>query len=98
LPAPTSPAALLALAFALAACTLQPPGEGWERPQDRTPANVTDTSACHIDARRQAEIRYPQQSYEQMGRWPRYDDDRRFPAEMAFYRECMLRMGYVRAG
>lgn len=70
--------------------------ERWERPEDHAPAGVTETSDCRVDARRQAEARYPQQPIEQIGRLPNYDDDRRFPAEMTFYRDCMRRKGYVR--
>jgi hypothetical protein len=84
-------AAVLAVA---AACTGQP-SERWERPEDHMPAGVVEISDCHFQSRRQADNRYPPLPQEQIGRWPNTDDSRRFPAELAFYRDCMRQKGYV---
>jgi hypothetical protein len=69
--------------------------EHWERQDDRSPPGMSETSDCRFQARRQAEIQYPDRPREQAGRFPGYDD-RRFPAELAFYEECMRRKGFVR--
>lgn len=87
---------LLSLAvLALACCSGQPP-EPWERP-DHTPPTVTDTAFCHNEGRRQASTLYPDRAANDVRGLPRTSDDRRFPAEVRFYEQCMTRLGYVRA-
>jgi len=86
---------LLPFAFlALAACSGQPP-EAWERPDHTTPT-VSDTSLCREDARRQAGSLYPDQAPNDAVGLPRTSDERRFPAEIRFYEQCMTRQGFVR--
>jgi hypothetical protein len=81
----------------LAACSATPQDAGWERHDDHSPPTMADSSDCRFQARRHAELRYPNQPREQAGRSPRYDDDRRFPAEIGFYQDCMRQKGFVRA-
>ncbi|HEY2870808.1 MAG TPA: hypothetical protein VGJ56_02755 [Reyranella sp.] len=89
---------LLSLAvLSLAACAGQANApEPWERP-DHTPPTVTDTSFCRNEGRRQAETLYPDRAPNDAVGVPRMPDDRRFPAEIRFYEQCMTRLGYVRA-
>lgn len=89
---------LLSLAvLSLAACAGQTNApEPWERP-DHTPPTVTDTSFCRNEGRRQAETLYPDRAPNDAVGVPRMPDDRRFPAEIRFYEQCMTRLGYVRA-
>ena len=96
------PAACIAVAIAFAAtagaCTSQPQSGGWEHEDDRGRPRVSETSECHDEARRRAEIRYPDPPRETAGRtWPQYNNDRRFPAEVGFFNECMRRKGFVPA-
>ena len=81
--------------FALSACAGQPP-DPWERP-DHTPPSVSETSFCREDARRQASSLYPDQAPNDAVGLPRTSDQRRFPAEIRFYEQCMTRQGFVRA-
>ena len=62
-----------------------------------TPPTVTDTSFCRQEGRRQAETLYPDRTPNDAVGVPRTPDDRRFPAEIRFYEQCMTRLGYVRA-
>jgi hypothetical protein len=79
--------------LSIAACTAS--GDRWERP-DRTPPTVRETSYCHEEARRQAAFRYPDQPRRDDMGGPRLEDNRRFPAEIDFYEQCMTRLGFVR--
>jgi hypothetical protein len=81
--------------LALAACSGQP-AERWERP-DHTPATAGETSYCREEARRQGGALYPDQPPDDAAGTPRLSDDRRFPAELRFYAQCMTRTGFVRA-
>lgn len=83
------------IAFVLAACSGQP-AEPWQRP-DGTLTTATDTSYCRQEARRQANILYPPQRTNDVRGLLRTPDQRNFPAEVRFYEECMIRLGYVRA-
>jgi hypothetical protein len=85
------PFALLALA---AACAGQPP-EPWEKP-DHTLPTATETSYCHQDSRRQAETLYPDRAPNDAVGQPRITDERRFPAEIRLYEQCMTRSGFAR--
>lgn len=87
---------MLGLGLQLAACSGQPPADPWERP-GHTPPSATDTSYCHQEARRQADILYPAQPASEARGLPRITDQRNFPAEVRFYEQCMKRLGYVRA-
>ena len=89
------PFAMLGLGLQLAACSGQPPAEPWERPDHTTPT-VSDTSLCREDARRQAGSLYPDQAPNDAVGLPRTSDERRFPAEIRFYEQCMTRQGFVR--
>ncbi len=62
-----------------------------------TPPAVADTSFCRNEGRRQAETLYPDRAPNDALGLPRTSDDRRFPAEIRFYEQCMTRLGYVRA-
>jgi hypothetical protein len=67
----------------------------WVRKDDGSPPAVGDTSDCRIEAARSASFRYPDQPRQgQSG--PSVEDDRRFPAELEFYNQCMTRKGFVR--
>lgn len=90
------PFAMLGLGLQLAACSGQPPADPWERP-GRTPPSATDTSYCHQEARRQADLLYPAQPASEARGLPRITDQRNFPAEVRLYEQCMTRLGYVRA-
>ncbi len=83
--------------LALAACSGQSASapRPWER-ADHTPATGTDTSYCHQEARRQAGTMYPDRPPNDAVGQPRISDERRFPAEIGLYEQCMTRLGYVR--
>src|SRR5689334_17119237 len=78
----------------LAACTGEP-AEPWQR-ADRTPPTAGETFMCHDEARRQAGARYPDAPPREARGLPRIEDQRRFPAEIKFFEQCMTRQGFVR--
>ena len=74
----------------LAGCsTLQV--EPWERRDDRSTPTTADTSDCHMEARRRATAQYPGQLNRFMYRT---EDERRFPAEISYFEQCMQRKGF----
>jgi hypothetical protein len=83
-----------ALIVLVAACAGQP-AEPWEKP-DHTPPTVAETSFCHQEARRQAGSLYPDQAPNGAVGTPHISDERRFPAEVSFYEQCMTRSGFAR--
>ena len=83
-------------ALALAACSATPPGERWERPADHSLPTASESIYCRDEARRQASIRYPDQPARGDRGLPRISDERKFPAEIRFYEQCMTRAGFVR--
>ena len=80
----------------LAACTAPAGGDRWERPADRTLPTASESIYCRDEARRQAAVRYPDQPPREQRGLPRLEDQRRFPAEIQFYDQCMRRAGFVR--
>jgi hypothetical protein len=86
---------LLLVLLALAACAVTPPGDRWERP-DHTLPTASESIYCRDEARRQAAVRYPDQPPREERGLPRIEDQRRFPAEIQFYAQCMRRSGFVR--
>ena len=88
-------ARLLPLAvLAVAGCTGR--AEPWTA-ADGAPPKVSEVAYCHDEARRQASARYPDQPAREDRGLPRISDERKFPAEVRFYEQCMTRLGYVRA-
>lgn len=87
-------ACLLPLALlAVAACTGR--AEPWMA-VDGAPPKVSEVAYCHDEGRRQATARYPDQPPREDRGLPRISDERKFPAEIRFYEQCMTRLGYVR--
>jgi hypothetical protein len=84
---------LLAL-LALAACVAS--SDRWERVDDHSLPSSSETSDCHFEARRQAFVRYPDQPASEERGLPRIEDQRRFPAEIQMFEQCMTRKGFVR--
>ena len=80
----------------LAACAATPPGDRWERPADHTQPTASESGYCRDEGRRQAAVRYPDQPPREERGLPRMDDQRRFPAEIQFYEQCMRRSGFLR--
>jgi hypothetical protein len=80
----------------LAACAGAPPPDRWER-SDHAPVSSSDSLSCRAEARRQAEILYPDREPNDAAGRPRMTDQRNFPAEIRFFDQCMTRLGYVRA-
>jgi hypothetical protein len=85
----------LGLAFALAACA-SPQAEPWAA-ADGTSPSVAEVGDCHVEANRQSAVRYPDQVRRDSGSVVRFENDRRFPAHIGFFEQCMERKGYVRA-
>jgi hypothetical protein len=85
---------LLPLLLLVAACSSAPP-EPWAR-ADGAPPGAADVSDCRFQARNQAGLRYPDQPPNVARGLPSIQDERRFPAEIRFYEECMTRKGFVR--
>lgn len=94
LPAMRAPGATI-LMLALGACVTIS-GDRWERPEDHSLPSPSQTLYCHEEARRQASVRYPDQPVRDDRGLPRIPDDRKFPAEIRFYEQCMTRAGFVR--
>lgn len=69
--------------------------EPWERP-DHTPPTSAEVFYCHQEAHRQALARYPDRPANEQRNLPAIEDDRRFPAEIRFYEQCMTRQSFVR--
>jgi hypothetical protein len=88
---PVLPALIL---LAVAACATAQ-SEPWARP-DGTAPPVTEVGDCHFEARRQAIVRYPDQPRREERGIPAIEDERRFPAEIRFFEQCMTRKGYAR--
>jgi hypothetical protein len=72
----------------------------WESRDGRGPPGLSDSSDCRAQARRQAELRYPHSAPAaplrpgvRMATGVPNDADR-FPAETAFYADCMRRKGF----
>ncbi len=67
----------------------------WVRRDDLSTPTIADASDCHMEARRLATARYPRQVSRLM-----YgpEHERRFPAEISFFEQCMRRTGFARAG
>jgi hypothetical protein len=86
---------VLGLAFALAACAGQQ-AEPWVA-ADGTSPPVSEVGDCHAEANRQAATRYPDQLRRDSGSVVRIEDERRFPAHIGFFEQCMKRKGYARA-
>jgi hypothetical protein len=83
-----------ALMTLVAGCASQP-AEPWAKP-DHTPPTAAETSFCHQEARRQGGSLYPDQPPNGSVGMPSISDERRFPAEVGFYEQCMTRSGFVR--
>jgi hypothetical protein len=81
--------------FALVAACAGQPAEPWAKP-DHTPPTAAETSYCHQEARRQAASLYPDQPPNGSVGMPAVSDQRRFPAEVSLYEQCMTRSGFVR--
>lgn len=72
----------------------------WESRDGQGPAGLSDSSDCRAQARRQAELRYPRADPApplkpgvRMATSAPNDADR-FPAENAFYAQCMRHKGF----
>jgi hypothetical protein len=80
--------------LALGGCS-QVQADPWVRKDDGSLPMAGDTSDCRIEAARLAAFRYPNQPRPgQTG--PSMEDERRFPAEIEMYNQCMGRKGFVR--
>jgi hypothetical protein len=87
---------LVSALLGLAGCSATPTGDRWERPADHTLPAASESLYCRDEARRQAAVRYPDQPPREERGIPRLEDQRRFPAEIQFYDQCMRRAGFVR--
>jgi hypothetical protein len=67
----------------------------WVRRDDQSTPTIADTSDCHMEARRLATAQYPRQVNRFMYGT---EDERRFPAEISIFEQCMRRTGFTRAG
>jgi hypothetical protein len=83
----------LAAALAIVGGCTQPTGSGWQG--DRVPS-VSDTNDCRFEARRQAELRYPDPVRRDGTQTVTYENPHRFEAEMTYFNACMRRKGFVR--
>jgi hypothetical protein len=89
---------LALLAALLAACTAGSPA-AWQNPTDRSGPSMSDTSDCRAQARRQAELRYPDEPIApRTTRDPLYRQQNpdRFPSEVRLFELCMERKGFAR--
>ncbi len=66
------------------------------RKADGTPAGIGDISDCRLDARRQAELRYPPAPPSGLPQGSTLGDDsgRRFELELSLFDQCMRRKGF----
>ena len=70
----------------------------WRNPADGSAANVADISDCRIEARREAQLRYPPTPPPGLPGGSSTGDDtsRRFELESSLFDQCMRRKGYRR--
>lgn len=96
-------ACLVFLLLLPAASCASPPGwqpARWESRDGQGPASLSDSSDCRAQAQRQAELRYPRPATAPPLRpgtrmaASAPDNADRFPAENAFYAQCMRHKGF----
>ena len=70
----------------------------WRNPADGSAADVSDVSDCRINARREAQNRYPPTAPPGLPGGSSMGDDtaRRFEFEFSLFDQCMRRKGYQR--
>jgi len=78
------------------ACAMAPPS-AWEKLEDHGAPSFRDTSDCRVEAKRQADLQYPERfrSTNAASGEVRYIDPNWFFAEDWFFKLCMRRKGYA---
>jgi hypothetical protein len=87
----------LAVALGLAACAADRADERWQSRVDGSPAGMSETSDCRVQASRLAAARYPGQVQRAPdGTTYQVSNPDRFAAELRLYDSCLRAKGYTR--